>query len=383
MKKATAIVFIFLLVGLCLWTVSQMVQPRPQTGKVLPKEPPAEATAKEARSTNRPPSRDRETKLELADIDDKAWSVIRELHKELKRQNKPVEFSVRTLDQDEQPVAGAALTATLVRANDKLTLEEFAISRAGEERILEPLILTSDAGGWIRFKGQTGKRVDFVYLRKEGYTVDFPQGVAELNFNPGLRYNSRRELVRDPSDFQRTVTFHLWKKGKTERLIRAECVVRVEPYGTNWYAVNLLSGKTDDFQQADLIFWFQTIKDANGNPARQFHYRVLNGGLMLDADCYPYRAPERGYETDWRWYYEPFGRDADQDHQALLKKRFYVKARNGQIYGAITWHWAAETAVSITGYLNPNGSPNLEPDPEKLITDPEEIRQIDEQTRLR
>jgi hypothetical protein len=38
---------------------------------------------------------------------------------------------------------------------------------------------------------------------------------------------------------------------------------------------------------------------------------------------------------------------------------------------------------SFTGYLNPTGSRTLEPDPEKLITDPEEIRRIDEQTRVR
>jgi hypothetical protein len=38
---------------------------------------------------------------------------------------------------------------------------------------------------------------------------------------------------------------------------------------------------------------------------------------------------------------------------------------------------------SFDGHLNPNGLPNLEPDPDKLITDPEEIRKLDEQTRTK
>jgi len=39
--------------------------------------------------------------------------------------------------------------------------------------------------------------------------------------------------------------------------------------------------------------------------------------------------------------------------------------------------------VQNTGYVNPNGSRNLEPDPQKLITDPVEIQRLDEQTRVR
>jgi len=37
--------------------------------------------------------------------------------------------------------------------------------------------------------------------------------------------------------------------------------------------------------------------------------------------------------------------------------------------------------LGFEGYINPKGSPSLAPDPEKLITDPAEIRRIDEQTR--
>ena len=64
-----------------------------------------------------------------------------------------------------------------------------------------------------------------------------------------------------------------------------------------------------------------------------------------------------------------------------MKKDFYVKIRGGKKFGMITWHWGSENGVSITGYLNPTGSRNLEPDPAKLITAPAEIQRLDEATR--
>ena len=40
-------------------------------------------------------------------------------------------------------------------------------------------------------------------------------------------------------------------------------------------------------------------------------------------------------------------------------------------------------SLSISAIVNPNGLQFLEPDPDKLITDPDEIRRLDEQTRAR
>ena len=161
-----------------------------------------------------------------------------------------------------------------------------------------------------------------------------------------------------------------WQDSKNGVTIDCRLEIRVHP-ATNSKTILLL------------LFWFETVKDANGNPARQFRYQVAHGGLVVDAEPYPYQAPETGYESEWDWFYEPSGRHANENLADLLKKKFYVKLRSGKIYGAITWHWAAESSVGFSGYLNPTGSRNLEPDPEKLITDPEEIRRLDEATRVK
>ena len=61
---------------------------------------------------------------------------------------------------------------------------------------------------------------------------------------------------------------------------------------------------------------------------------------------------------------------------------YYVRARNGKVHGALQIDFfQRQRGFLVTGYLNFDGSRNLEPDPEKLITDPEEIRRIDTVTR--
>jgi hypothetical protein len=56
----------------------------------------------------------------------------------------------------------------------------------------------------------------------------------------------------------------------------------------------------------------------------------------------------------------------------------------GKMYGAVRVDFdSGEMNFGISGYLNPTGSRNLEADPEKQITDPKEIRRLDEAMRTR
>lgn len=128
----------------------------------------------------------------------------------------------------------------------------------------------------------------------------------------------------------------------------------------------------------DLLFWFLTTNDVNGNPTRQFRFEVSDGGLQLDRTPYPYEAPAEGYSPAWDWLYVPSG-NASKD----LVKEFFLRTRGGKIHAYLTWDFTANSAAAISGYLNPNASRNLEPDPEKQITDPEEIRRLDGATRVK
>jgi hypothetical protein len=113
---------------------------------------------------------------------------------------------------------------------------------------------------------------------------------------------------------------------------------------------------------------------------RRFRFEAFHGGFVVDTNPYPYLAPASGYASEWDWTYEPHGRDRTKSSTEVLTRRFYLLARDGKVYAALTWRWASENTVRLTGHLNPSGSRNLEPDPAKQITDPEEIRRLDKET---
>jgi hypothetical protein len=124
-----------------------------------------------------------------------------------------------------------------------------------------------------------------------------------------------------------------------------------------------------------------------GDPTRQYDRRIAVRGmrdvvLTETIDPYPYSAVETGYVEEV--HYDILPSQGYGPHGTWnWRRNFYVKARNGQIYGAITIDLdSGKMWFGISGYINPSASRNLEPDPEKLITDPAEIQRLDEQTRM-
>ena len=234
--------------------------------------------------------------------------------------NHPLDFHARVMDQNNLTVAGAKIEFRIVRVDEqRVASQEFLHMKEGSEQVTETKVLSSDENGWIHFTGVSGKRLTALSLSKDGYISNYPNpAYVGVSYD----YSGERQPVGDILatngwNPNAGYYFHLWKKGATEKLVRVNCSVPVEAYGTNWYAANLITGRANDFQDSDIVFWFQTITDGGGNPARQFRYKINNGGLMLDADPYPYQAPETGYATEWDWYYEPFGKDANADKSAL------------------------------------------------------------------
>jgi len=107
---------------------------------------------------------------------------------------------------------------------------------------------------------------------------------------------------------------------------------------------------------------------------------TAGGGIRETATPYAFQAPDAGYEREFRWMYELGSRDSER-----WERRFYVKARNGRLYASLTVRFSSQSGlvVEVDGIVNPFGHQTLEPDPEKLITDLEEIGRIDEQTRAK
>lgn len=300
------------------------------------------------------------------------WKHLLYVQEKLTRLNGPVEFYARVIDQNGQGVQGVKLSLKLSAYNPNAlsNLANYEREAVREERIE----LLSDGDGGFVLAGKSGTFLRVEELTKEGYTWSVLADSGLQVFD----YQTDRKN-RLPSYANRTegVVFHLWKKGATEPLVRVDHRVRVDPFGTNWYAINLFRGSVDSVADADFRFRSATVTDLDGQPMRWFRFEAYHGGFVANTNPYSHLAPVRGYAPEWEWTYEPRGRDRAKSAGEALKREFYLLARDGRIYAAITWHWASETSVRVTGYVNPRGSRNLEPDPAKQIADPDEIRRLD------
>ena len=266
-------------------------------------------------------------------VSDADWREATAIRHMMLATNKKIEFHARAVDQDGAGINGVVFDLMLSGVDEEKVLREFPNIKMGSEIFSETIHLTTDSNGWVHLTGRRGRMVVVEGLKPgNGY-------LWQQNGYPSFDYDGGQAL-KPHEDPTKGYTFHLWKKGQTERLVKVACSVKVEPYGTNWYAMNLFDGQVQDVRAGDFRFWFETVKDDKGNLARKFRFEIVDGGLVLDVDPYSYLAPEGGYVSALDWYYEPSGRHANQDLQALMRKPFYVKARNGKVFGAITWHWA-------------------------------------------
>lgn len=357
-----------LALGVCLF-----LRPHAPTHRIEPTPPQSDAPASNANPVATAASPVNPPKVEWvrpAGLDEEGWRRALSLRQFMLSQNKPAALFAQVIDQDGKPVAGATLKLTLTRVDEeKLATPHFLYMNIGSELTNEVLTLSSDNRGWLTFTGRSGKMIAVDTVEKEGYL-----------WHPGRYVFFDYEHPNGPQDFKepsKGYVFHLWTKGIGERLIHIDYSIGVDRFGTNWYALNLLRGGVNTPGEADFRFWLATVTDSEGRPMRRFRFEAFYGGLVVNTNPYPYMAPTSGYASEWEWTYEPQGRDRTKSADEALKRVFYLSARNGKIYAAITWDWPSENSVRIVGYANPNGSRNLGPDPAKQITDPEEIRRLD------
>jgi len=211
-----------------------------------------------------------------------------------------------------------------------------------------------------------------------------------LSYEPGGKRTVNRLVeMANAFDSKKGYTFHLWRKGAAERVIPITMGVNMDNESQGeWvsnYFVGFVSGKMQwtPFPGTDLII--SGVRHLTGISDRPyeitFTLRVAQGGLVVADDAYPFHAPEAGYQPSWTFEDKPM----TQGPEALpWTKTLYFKLRGGRMYAGarVSFHKAGFN-IGFDGYLNPNGTPNLEPDPQKLITDPAEIQRLDEQTRVR
>ena len=382
--KRRALLIVVLTASVALtWLVLRRPKPAGEEIAVQSPAPPATNDPKIEPANAAPPAMANTNQfVRPPDVDEDHWNRLMLVRQTLLERNQPVEFYARVLDQGGQPVPGAALKLRLARVDEAFfATTNFFHMELGKEVVNISMELISDAQGWLELKGVTGSSVSIWGLSKEGYTSNLPDGkYGGVSYEPGGRRNpSGHILMTNAWNPAKGYVFHMWKRGESEKLIPFHFAVPVDLDSTNWYGIDFFRGVIEGGMPGDFRFWFLTTNDASGNPARRFRFEVPGGGLQSDDKPYPYEAPAEGYASGLDWVYEPFGQHAKGNPPDTLVRRFYVRGRNGKIYASVTWNFVAST---ISGYLNPSASRNLAPDPEKAITDPQEIRRLDATTRL-
>jgi len=365
------------LVGICLWWSAPRRQAEKRQADVIARLMASNPIAPEvltnpaAKPLARPPG------VSKAD-----WQHLTLVRQMMLATNKRIEFHARVVEQGGTGVGGAVLELMLSRVDEEKVLTEFPNMKMGSEVVSEKIQLVSDAGGWFHLTGRRGTMVVVESLNPG------PDYIWHQVGYPSFDYRGEK-VLRDFENPTNGHVFRLWKKGERETLIPTTVGVNMnvlqEGQWVSNYFVSFLPPRVEwaSFPEADLVI--EGIRRPSGNEDRPFEFTfklsVLNGGILLTGDAYPYAAPVTGYQSSWSFENKP----AQNPPDFPWNKNFYFKLRGGKIYAGGRMDFCKNGAfgLSFNGHLNPDGSRSLEPDPDKLITDSEEIRRLNEATRVK
>jgi len=224
--------------------------------------------------------------------------------------------------------------------------------------------LKTDSDGRFRIGGP---RVGIELIEKNGYEFAGKYGYGSTSIN--MSYN--RKLHKNSYDNPYYII--AWKRDKPDALVGTGGYIATKLQSSEKYynAVflkdnshfgKMIETKVIDQLDETLIIRYtedksQTIKHI----AKELHpweltLTVPQGGLIETDDIFRNLAPEVGYQQSWTI------RSADLGGVgSWTKNTFYIKAKNGQIYGQFSIKYRSDMHDFSIGpyWLNFNGSRNL------------------------
>ncbi len=259
----------------------------------------------------------------------------------VEEQNQPIQFYGKVVDQAGEPVPGAKI---LVKVRQWFAVPA-ALTGRGQSI---PVQTETDANGQFEIQGVKGDGFHFEYFSKENYRLS-PK-----------TYMHSGPVNGTPAD---PVVYKMWKMGEQQTLISGQKVFGIIPDGRT-YTLDLLEGKKlEGIAEGDLRV---TIKRPEGVQRKQkyewsFLIEGIKGGVIETKDEFMYIAPDSGYQTQFELNLIP----ADPAWTSLVKRRFFLRSRDGQVYGSIEVEVNAiyndKSAIEVNYSLNPSGLKNLQP----------------------
>jgi hypothetical protein len=253
--------------------------------------------------------------------------------------NKPIEFYGKVVDENDQPVEGAAASFLYNRFS----------SPAGSFHTNS----VSDTNGLFSISGLTGSTLS-VDVEKNSY---YPVKSANENHFDYLTHAASQPFAPDANN---PIVFHLRK-----RKIGAELITSQNGMRPNLTISGLKDGsiKRVDFFNHQVgnegQLELSAIKPAPGQPQSEWSFRlsIPDGGLLEENDEFPFEAPESGYTPKIDFHF----RAGDTNWTTTLQKHFYVKFGQPPKYGWVSIDSAIDRGTYLRYAINPDGSRNLEP----------------------
>ena len=279
----------------------------------------------------------------------------------------PIEFYGCALDQLGEPVAGANVSGTV-------------LYNTGTQSGVNKVATTTDAQGNFQFTGLMGQDIG-IGISKEGYEYH--------RKNSSFSYSYfEADHKRHQPDSRNPVIFTLWKKQAAEPLVHYDTDHDVPANGTP-IRINLATGQIGG-QDADLVVTVSRTPLQMRYGEQGFAWaatvEVVGGGLIRAGQRDYYNlAPESGYVPRFEFTQEAQNVRAAQNEKVkwtwarAVSDDFFISSRNGKNFARVSLRIMANAdrkegdniaAVRTTVWLNPNGSRNLEFDPQKLAAPP-------------
>lgn len=258
---------------------------------------------------------------------------------ELKKQNVPVRFYGRVIDQDSNGLA---------RVKIKVSVRHWGMTLSTLSTTMH-LGTETDIDGRFFIHGATGDAFDVDSIQKDAY---------ELEPNTQRSYGAVGGSLTNP------VIFKMWRTNIHEQLITGQKSFHIVPDGRP-YMIDLAKGTIAEQGAGDLKLWIKRPEQVA--PGQKYDWSsevdVINGGLLEETNVTSsmYLAPQAGYAPNFQCEQQIIGRQS----ASTGTRRFYVKLDNGHEYGRITIELIAPYNDRVPGMvhldyaINPFGSPIL------------------------
>ncbi len=287
------------------------------------------------------------------------WRLF--MHKEELKSNRPIAFVGKVVDQDENPIEGAQVILH-IRAYDEKTLEKIDAGRPQDITEDTPSTLTTDFNGIFSITGK-GTMLNIDKIEKEGYSVyDWPENW--FRYDPSLGDTHH-------DDPQHPVVFKMWRNKGSVPLVEADKFYRIIPDG-RVYTIDLVNINITEGINSPGDLHVQMKQPAEINtPLYEWSFVIeaIGGGLIESKDQHMFEAPEEGYQQRYEFVFNP----SNPPWTKNVRKKFYLKSRDGQVYSSMEIDVIAnygdnkEGRFGVKYYTNPAGSRNLEFDRAKKI----------------